>query len=83
MSDLINQTRLTISNIGGSELKAVANNANLQKLFQQKQALIAEMNQAKRAAADSAAKPYLEAIESVDKIYAFLLVFLGDNKNKD
>ena len=83
MSDLIKQTRLTVSNIGGSELKAVANNANLQKLFQQKQALIAEMNQAKRQAADEAAKPYLEAIEAVDKTYAFLLVFLGDNKNKD
>ena len=65
MSDLIKQTRLTISNIGGSELKAVANNENLQKLFKQKQELIAEMNQ------------------EVDKTYAFLLVFLGDNKNKE
>lgn len=83
MSDLIKQTRLTVSNIGGSELKAVANNENLQKLFKQKQELIAEMNQAKRKAADEAAQPYLEAIAEVDKTYAFLLVFLGDNKNKE
>lgn len=82
MSDLINQTRLTISNLGGSELKAVADSKTLQKLFEQKQALIAEMNQAKRKAADEAAKPYMEAIDDVDKTYAFMLVFLGDNKNK-
>jgi hypothetical protein len=83
MSDLIKQTRLTISNLGGSELKAVADNKNLQKLFEQKQALIAEMNQAKRAAADQAAEPYLEAIAKVDETYSLFLTFLGDNKNKD
>jgi hypothetical protein len=83
MSNAIKNTRLMISNLGGSELKAVANSETLQKLFLQKQALIAEMNQAKREAADEAAKPYLEAIQSVDEKYSFMLTFLGNNQNKD
>jgi hypothetical protein len=72
-----------ISSLGGSELKAVADSKVLQKLFDQKQKLIAEMNQAKREAADAAAKPYLEAIKEVDETYAFMLTFLGDNRKKD
>ena len=54
MSDLIKSVRLSISNMGGSELKAVANNEGMQEMFKQKQALIAEMNTAKRQAADAA-----------------------------
>jgi hypothetical protein len=83
MSDTIKQTRLLISNLGGSELKAVSDNKNLQKLFEQKQKLIAEMNLAKRAAADRAAEPYLESIAKIDETYALLLTFLGNNKDKN
>jgi hypothetical protein len=83
MSDEIKNTRIMISSLGGSELKAVADSKVLQKLFDQKQKLIAEMNQAKREAADAAAKPYLEAIKEVDETYAFMLTFLGDNRKKD
>ena len=81
MSDLIKQTRLSISNLGGSELKAVATNESLQELFRQKQELVAEMNQAKRAAADLAAQPYLEAIKEVDEMYAVLLVLFSNNRD--
>jgi hypothetical protein len=83
MSDTIKNTRLLISNLGGSELKAVASNEGLQELFKQKQALIAEMNRAKRAAADQAAEPYLAAIDEIDNAYAVMLTFLGNNQNKD
>ena len=81
MSDVIKSARLSVSNIGGSELKAVAANEGLQELFKQKQALMAEMNHAKRIAAELAARPYLEAIAEVDQMYAMLLAMLGDNKN--
>ena len=80
MSDLIKSVRLSISNIGGSELKAVANNEGMQEMFKQKQALIAEMNTAKRQAADAAAAPYLEAIAELDQMYAMMLTMIGDNK---
>lgn len=81
MSDLIKQTRLMVSNLGGSELKAVSSNATLQKLFDQKQRLVSEMNQAKRKAADDAAVPYLKAIEEVDQTYAMILALIGNNKS--
>ena len=80
MSDLIKSVRLSISNIGGSELKAVADNEGMQEMFKQKQALIAEMNTAKRQAADAAAAPYLEEIAELDQMYAMMLTMIGDNK---
>lgn len=78
MSDLIKSVRINLAQAGGSELKAIASNEGLQELFAQKQALIAEMSQAKRAAADAAAQPYLEAIAEVDKMYGMLLTMIGD-----
>jgi tRNA uridine 5-carbamoylmethylation protein Kti12 len=83
MSDTIKNTRTMIAELGGSELKAVAGNASLQKLFKQKQELISEMNKAKREASDSAARPYLEAIDDIDNTYSFLLTFIGNNKSKE
>lgn len=81
MSDLIKQTRLMVSNLGGSELKAVSSNATLQKLFDQKQRLVSEMNQAKRKAAEEAAEPYLKAIDEVDQTYSMILALIGNNKS--
>jgi hypothetical protein len=80
MSDLIRLVRINISKIGGSELKAVATNESLRDLFKQKQALMSEMNLAKRKAMEDAAKPYLDAIEEVDQMYSMMLQFIGDNK---
>lgn len=77
MSDLIKNARLHASNLGKSELKAVATNENLQELFKQKQALTAEMNQAKRIAAEEAATPYLAAIHEVDQTYSMLLKIIS------
>ena len=65
--------------MGGSEVKAIYTNETLKTLWNDKQALLAEMNQAKKAAAESAAKPYLELIEEIDTQYAFLLQMIGDN----
>ena len=80
MSDLIRQVRINVANIGGSELKAIASNESLQELFKQRQALLSEMNMAKRKAADDAAAPYLEAILEVDQMYSMMLTMIGDNK---
>jgi hypothetical protein len=79
MSDLIKKARLRISEIGTSELQAIADDETLKEIFAQKQELISEMNQAKRKAADDAAKPYLDAIEELDKTYAFVLVLTSGN----
>jgi hypothetical protein len=81
MSDLVSRIRKNIAEIGGSELKARATNEGLQQLWADKQSLLAEMNQAKRAAAEAAAKPYLDLIQELDEQYAVLLQFVGDNKD--
>ena len=78
-NDIIRRVRSNVAKLSGSELKAVANDESLRELFLQKQSLTAEMHAAKKAAADKAAEPYLEAISEVDKMYAMLLSFRGDN----
>lgn len=80
MSDIMRRARANVSKVGGSELKAMATDEGLRELFAQKQALIAEMNAARRRAAEEAAAPYLEAISEIDQMYAMLLLMVGDNK---
>lgn len=79
MSDLVSRIRANIAEMGGSEVKAIATNDSLKAMWNDKQALLAEMNQAKKAAAEAAARPYLELIEELDQQYAFLLQMVGDN----
>ena len=76
-SDIIKTVRKNISNLGNSEVQLRSNNEALQELWQQKQQLLAEMNAAKRKAAEEAAKPYLEAITELDEMYATILALMG------
>ncbi len=80
MDDTVKTVRQNLAKLGGSELAAVASNEYLKDLFDQKQQLLREMNVAKRAAADEAAKPYLETIAEIDKMYAMMLTLLGNNE---
>ena len=78
----VKKVRNTIAQLGGSELKALATDESLQELFTQKQILHAEMNAAKRKAAEEAAKPFLESIAEIDIMYGMLLRFIGENKKE-
>jgi hypothetical protein len=69
---LLRQVRAEISKAGGSELKAL-DLAGTQALFDSLQDLKQEMNEAKKQAAAEAAKPYLDAMETIEKRYALLL----------
>ena len=80
MSDLIERVRNSIASLGGSEAKAITDNIGLKGLWEDKQALLAEMNKAKREAAELAAQPYLDVLKDLDEQYAFLLRMIGDNK---
>lgn len=82
MSELIKNVRLHLATLGGSEVKAVADNDGLKELFSKRQSLIEEMNAAKRKAVDDAAKPYIEAIAEVDRMYSMLLTMVGDNNQR-
>jgi hypothetical protein len=82
MSDLIRQVRLNLKNLGGSELKAMANNEGLKELFSQRQQLISEMNAAKKRAIAEAAAPYESALQELDQMYSMMLQFVGDNGDR-
>lgn len=60
-------------NINGSELTIVSKTESLQELWKEKQELIVQMNAAKKAAAELAAKPYMDAIAEIDEMYATIL----------
>lgn len=64
---------MQLKNIGNSEFAAVAENQALQALFDERQALIAEMNVAKKEAAAKAAEPYQEALSKLEANYAMYL----------
>jgi hypothetical protein len=81
VEDLVKSARGSIARLGGSELHAVNNDEYMSQLFKEKQKLMAEMNVAKKKAAEEAAKPYLEAIAELDQSYAMLLILTGDNKD--
>lgn len=83
MSDLVSRIRKNIAKMGGSEAKAIATNSGLKSLWADKQALLSEMNSAKKAAAEEAAKPYLELIAEIDEQYAVLLQMVGDNGDNE
>ena len=63
--------------MGSSEVNLRHNNESLQELWAQKQQLMAEMNAAKKAAAEAAAQPYLEAMAELDQTYATILALVG------
>lgn len=81
MTDLVTSVRISIAKLGGSELEAIDTNISIQDLFQQKQKLLEEMNQAKKVAAAAAAKPYLDKIAEVDRMYGMMLSMVGDNRD--
>jgi hypothetical protein len=73
MNSIINGIRAGIAKAGGSELKALATDDGLKELWNDKQTLIAEMNKAKKEAAEKAAEPFIELIKEIDQQYAMLL----------
>ncbi len=58
---------------GASEAEVLAEREGIQGLFGQIQDLKREMNDAKKKAAAEAAKPYEEAIASIERKYALMM----------
>lgn len=70
---ILRKVRAEISRVGGSEHLVAEGFGGMEDMFNQIQQLREEMNAAKRAAAEEAARPYLEAMQAVEKRYAMLL----------
>lgn len=73
MSDILTDVRNALASFGGSEFDAKSNMPALQDMWDKQQELRREMNEAKKKAAEEAAKPYLEAMEEIQRRYAFVL----------
>lgn len=70
---VLDDIRKKLATLGNSEFTAKEDQPALQEMWEKMQELREEMNNAKKAAAAEAAKPYLEAIEQIEKRYALLL----------
>lgn len=70
---VLQSVRQLMTSIGVSEQDARDNIPALQEMWEKTQDLKKEMNEAKRKAAEEAAKPYLEMISEIERRYAFIL----------
>jgi hypothetical protein len=78
MSDILKGVRISITNSGSSELAALDANEGLKELFEQRQKILKEMNLAKKAAAELAAKPFQDSLAEIDRQYAMILSMISD-----
>lgn len=70
---LLANIRKQMMQSGTSEAELLADEGHAKSLFDQIQNLRLEMNEAKKAAAADAAKPYLETIEKIERQYALIV----------
>lgn len=62
-----------MSSTESTEQEILSEGSAIKAMWDQIQEIKLEMNAAKKAAAEEAAKPYLEAIEKIEKRYAMYL----------
>lgn len=80
MSDeLIYKSRKSILNANGSEVYALTEKTGLSELFEKQQKITSEMNKAIKDAIEKAKEPFLKELEQINKEYATLLQFVGNN----
>ena len=73
MSSVLSKIREELAVAGKSEFTAQSKQPELKKLMEQMQDLRLEMAQAKKKAAEEAAKPYIDTLAILEKRYAFML----------
>jgi outer membrane murein-binding lipoprotein Lpp len=70
---LIAEMRKQLVLIGASEMDSVSRNETLQSMWSRLQELREEMNEAKMAAAQEAARPYLELMTKIERDYVMIV----------
>ena len=73
MSVLADVRKQLMKSTEGTEQEILSEGSAVAAMWEQIQALRLEMNAAKKAAAEEAAKPYLEAIDKIERRYAMYL----------
>lgn len=79
MSSMLRNARIGAAQNGTNESRAIKTNEGLEELFNRKQALIAEMNNAKVKAIREAVKPFEDELHSIDQQYGMLISMIGNN----
>jgi len=79
---ILAKVRSDLMKSGLSEAEVLANSGGIQGMFQELQDLKREMNEAKKKAADEAAKPYLEALEALEKRYSIFVKLSARDSRK-
>lgn len=73
MSVLAEIRKQLMKSTEGTEQEILSEGSAISAMWDQIQSLKLEMNAAKKAAAEEAAKPYLEAIDKIERRYAMYL----------
>lgn len=73
MNDFLNKTRDELASSGTSEVGIVSDTPGAENIWKEIQAIKKEMNDAKKIAAEKAAKPYLKKLKELEEQYIFVL----------
>lgn len=80
---ILPEIRRSLLKLGASETGDQQDNEILKGLWEQMQVIRAEMNEAKKQAASDAAKPYLDAMEQIEKRYAMFIKLSSTSVRED
>lgn len=83
MKNFVDVVRKNLANDGGNEVKALISNEGLLDIFQQRQALVTEMNNERQKALVMIELKYKDKLEELDRMYAMTLTMVTDTKNSD
>jgi len=79
---ILAKVRADLMRSGLSEAEVLASSGGIQGMFEELQGLKREMNEAKKKAAEEAAKPYLEAIAALEKRYSIFVKLSARDSRK-
>jgi len=78
MTHVIANVRKHITADGKSEIILRQRYEDLQQIWMERQTLLAEMNQAKKKAAEEAAQPFQQRLSELDENYATILALVSE-----
>lgn len=78
MTDFITTIRKHLNEQGVSEIGIREKHEDLQRIWNEKQQLLQQMQEAQKMASELAAAPYLEQIYELDQNYATIISLLAD-----
>ena len=82
MTNAVKNIRKNLADVKGNEAKALAEHPGLANLFERRQNILQKINAACLAAITETRQKYQSELDEIDREYAVMLQFTGDNKEK-